>query len=231
MSATDLTKAVILGFEFYLLGDGGLWWPDQRVLFVADLHLGKEATFRSGGIAIPRGATEATLDRISRMLNRCQVDRLIILGDLFHARSSLASDVQGSLDAFRGRHEGTQLTLVKGNHDASTGALPPRWRIEIIASQSQCAGITLSHYPGLPLPSSPICLAGHLHPAMRICDNLGPTGKLPCFYFDHQARCMILPAAGRLTGTAVVHPRRGDRAWVIADGETIEMPVKACGSR
>jgi len=231
MFATDLTKAEILGFEFYLLGDGGLWWPAQRMLLVADLHLGKEATFRRGGIAVPRGATESTLSRVSCMLHRCKVDQLVILGDLFHARSALASDVQDSLDAFLGRHQTTHLMLVKGNHDESTGVLPRRWQIEIVPSPIACAGITLSHYPGTPLPSSQLCLAGHLHPALRFCDNLGPSGKLPCFYFDHQACCLILPAAGRLTGTAVVRPRSGDRAWIIADGETIEMPVNARLSR
>ena len=40
-----------------LLAERALHWPAARTLFVADVHLGKAAAFRAGGVAIPRGAT------------------------------------------------------------------------------------------------------------------------------------------------------------------------------
>ncbi len=37
----------IQGYDFQLLSEGGLYWDRESTLFVADAHLGKEATFES----------------------------------------------------------------------------------------------------------------------------------------------------------------------------------------
>jgi hypothetical protein len=46
--------------------------------------------------------------------------------------------------------------------------------------------------------------------------------RLPCFWFG--AEVGLLPAFGGFTGSADVAPRGGDRVFVIADGEVIEVP-------
>jgi len=44
-----------------LCADRALFWTRTRTLFVADVHLGKAAAFRAGGVPLPRGATSLTL--------------------------------------------------------------------------------------------------------------------------------------------------------------------------
>jgi metallophosphoesterase superfamily enzyme len=42
------------GETVWLLPERALWWPAGRVLFVADLHLGKAATYRAWASPCPR---------------------------------------------------------------------------------------------------------------------------------------------------------------------------------
>ncbi len=221
--------------ELQLLSGGGVYWPAQRMLLVADPHLGKEATFRANGLAVPRGTTDATLDGISRMIAETGAERLTILGDLFHARSSLVESVRESFSRFLELHHAVDVTLVVGNHDVATGPLSGQWPLRVVEPPWVVDAVTMEHFPGPPrkatalgeclLPSqdSRICLAGHLHPAVRLGDAISTAGKLPCFFFDSANSCLILPAIGQFTGTAAVQPTDGDRVWVLADGEVIEV--------
>lgn len=241
--------------ELQLMSGRGVYWPAQRMLLVADLHLGKEATFRANGLAVPRGSTDATLDLITQMIAQTGAERLTILGDLFHARSSLAENVRTSFARFLDLHRSLDFTLVVGNHDVATGPLSGQWPLRVVEPPWNVDGVTMEHFPGPPrrgaageeglqpkkatalgeclLPAKAtalgecllpcICLAGHLHPAVRLGDSISTAGKLPCFFFDSAKSCLILPAIGQFTGTAVVQPTGGDRVWVLADGEVIEV--------
>jgi hypothetical protein len=40
-----------------MLPDRATWWPAERVLFVADVHLGKPATYSALGQPVPKGTT------------------------------------------------------------------------------------------------------------------------------------------------------------------------------
>ncbi len=234
--------------EFHLLGGRGVFWPAQRMLLVADLHLGKEATFRANGLAIPCGSTDATLDATSQMIVESGAERLTILGDLFHARSSLSENVRKSFSDFLELHSALEVTLVVGNHDVATGPLSGKWPLRVVEPPWIVDGVTMEHFPGPPKQATAvgagllreqeratapgecllplrICLAGHLHPAVRLSDAISTAGKLPCFFFDAAQSCLILPAIGQFTGTAAVQPARGDRVWVLADDEVIEVAV------
>lgn len=191
------------------------------MLLVADLHLGKEATFCRGGIAVPRGSTVATLQMITDMLVESSASTLVILGDLFHAKSSLAADIRHCFEEFLKRHQGVDVVLVKGNHDKSTGSLPTHWPMQIVDAPWSFDGVSLVHYPSPPSDGTQLCIAGHLHPAIRL--RVAGAGKLPCFHFDADMRCITLPAAGEFTGTAVIRPNANDRVWVISEDDVLEL--------
>jgi len=46
--------------------EGALYWPEQGVLVVADLHLEKGSSFAARGVLLPPYDTAATLARITR---------------------------------------------------------------------------------------------------------------------------------------------------------------------
>jgi metallophosphoesterase superfamily enzyme len=49
------------GEEFVLRGDKTMYWPDEGVLVVSDVHLGKVGHFRRAGLAVPKIASQTNL--------------------------------------------------------------------------------------------------------------------------------------------------------------------------
>ncbi|EMI16262.1 ICC-like putative phosphoesterase [Rhodopirellula maiorica SM1] len=208
----------IEGIELQLQADRTMFWPQQQTLFVADTHFGKAATFRRHGIPVPSGSTAGTLEKIETRLRETQANQLIILGDMFHARSSLSPKVCGLLKSFFARHEHVQFTLVRGNHDAQVGQLPSSWPIEVVEPGVQIESVALGHHPA-PVPrGASLLLCGHLHPAVRFAVGGEDFGKLPCFWLSN--RCFVLPAIGEFTGTHPIRPQRDDQTWMILDDAT-----------
>ncbi|HRM55421.1 MAG TPA: DEAD/DEAH box helicase, partial [Ottowia sp.] len=76
------------GQRLWLLPDRTLWWPAARTLFVADAHFGKGATFRARGLPVPGGTTADNLARLGHALAERDVEHLVFLGDLLHAREA-----------------------------------------------------------------------------------------------------------------------------------------------
>lgn len=75
------------GQALWLLADKAIYWPARRALLVADVHIGKAASYRALHQPVPRGTTEATLARLDRLLAAQDCEQLIILGDFLHARA------------------------------------------------------------------------------------------------------------------------------------------------
>ena len=212
-----------------LLAGRGAFCPEQRCLFVADLHLGKEATFQRHGIAVPQGGTQATLRRLERMICTRQPRETVILGDLFHARSSLTSEVEASFVGLLRRFAEVKFILVRGNHDRHLGPLSHSWALEIVDPPWLHRGRELVHLPRPASDASRMVMAGHLHPAVRLPSGFELTGKFPCFH--HADGCLTLPALGEFTGTALIRRRPGDKAWAVIAEHLVEIPAFRCGGR
>lgn len=94
-----------------LLPEHAVWWPAARTLLVADLHLGKAASFRAQGLPVPAGTTRENLHRLEALLARHPAERLVFLGDFLHAAQGRSPGVlEGELlvlpafGAFTGMH-------------------------------------------------------------------------------------------------------------------------------
>jgi DNA ligase-associated metallophosphoesterase len=217
----EVLNIKVEGIDLQLLAKRGIFWPAKRLLFIADTHFGKEATFRRHGINVPRGSTLATLARIADMLATCSAERLFLLGDMFHASSSISPDIRESIDHFFQSHAHVQIQLVMGNHDRGMRRLIERWPIEIVASGSAIDRISVSHLPQPVSEGTHLLLCGHLHPAYRLSTRTESIGKLPCFWLSN--RQLVLPAIGDFTGTQVIQPNKSDQMWIIADGKIVQV--------
>lgn len=191
-----------------------MFWPEQNTLFVADTHFGKDATFRAQGAPVPAGSTDGTLAKLSKLIRETGADRLCILGDMFHARSSLSTNVKKALGGFFGEHADVAWLLVLGNHDARVGQLPQDWPIQTVDSGFKIQRVAIGHHPGKVPQGSDIYLCGHIHPAVRVASRGDSLGKLPCFW--HSRGCVVLPAIGEFTGTHIVQPASHDDVWIVA---------------
>lgn len=214
----------VAGESLVLDPDRAVWWVAERALIVADVHLGKAASFRRGGIPIPRGTTDGDLARITRLVARFEPVRLIVLGDLVHDRRGLTPGLRAAVAAWRRRHAALRWSMVVGNHDRRAGELPPEWNVENAGESLALGPFTLRHEPE-PSPAGYV-LAGHLHPSVALCDDAARTRvRMPCFWFGPAVG--VLPAFGRFTGTYTVRPQAGDGVFAVADGEIAQIATHA----
>lgn len=203
-----------------LMPERAAFWPAASTLLVADAHLGKAATFRAAGLAVPGGTTAEALGRLARLLRRTGARRLLFLGDLFHAREGDTLANRAALRDWRAAHADVAVVLVRGNHDRRAGDPHPSIGIDCVDPPLLNAPFAMRHHPD-PTPGA-YTLAGHLHPAVRLAGRARQRRRLPCFWFGE--RVAVLPSFGDFTGAADVNPAAGDRVYVIA--ETHVLPVE-----
>ena len=213
--------ATLAGETVELLADRALHWPRTRTVFVADVHLGKAAAFRAGGVAIPRGATANDLARLTRLVERTQATRLVILGDFLHAAAGRVAALDAAFIRWRDAHTTLAITLVRGNHDENAGDPPPTWRITIVSDPHPLAPFVLCHAPASPRTGYALC--GHVHPGVRVSGGAHESVRLPCFVLG--PRRALVPAFGRLTGLALVVPARGETIVAIAGARLFPLPA------
>jgi len=89
------------GETLHLLPQKAIWWATQRTLLVADAHIGKAVTFRKLGVAVPRGTTSETLDKLAALVQTHDALRVVFLGDFLHSAHSHAPSTLGALARWR----------------------------------------------------------------------------------------------------------------------------------
>jgi DNA ligase-associated metallophosphoesterase len=206
-------RVCIEGEELLLLPEKAAYWTAERSLFVADVHLGKGAAFRALSVPVPAGSSECTLQRLSEIVSRTGAERVVILGDLWHAKEGRSEINLQLLKVWRQQHSACEVVLVEGNHDRRSGALPPDLGIAEVGEGECCAPFVLRHYPE-PADNGYV-LSGHIHPAVRLTGRGRQALSLPCFWFGE--RVGVLPSFGDFTGFARVEPLPGDKVFVIAE--------------
>lgn len=169
---------------------GALWWPERRLLAVADLHLEKASSLARRGHLLPPYDTRATLARLFHLVERYRPARLLCLGDSFHdleGPQRLDPEDRASLRRLAGL---TELLWVEGNHDP--GLLPEglgRLVAEIALGPLLFRHEAVSGFAGGEV-------SGHYHPKASVQAAVRVTGR--CFMTD--GRRLILPAFGQLAG-------------------------------
>ena len=209
------------GAQLLLLPEKAVWWPAERTLLVADVHLGKAVTFRALGVPVPRGTTSETLAALSALVERWPARRVVFLGDFLHSAQAHAPATLGALARWRARHAGLALTLVRGNHDDRAGDPPPKLGIDVVDEPLAVAGLALCHHPRR-LAGASYTLAGHLHPCISLHGRANDRLRLPCFHFG--VAVGVLPAFGAFTGMHRIEPRAGDRIFPVAGDVVRALP-------
>jgi DNA ligase-associated metallophosphoesterase len=203
-----------------LLAERALYWPRERTVFVADVHLGKAAAFRAGGVPLPRGSTAADLARLTRVLERTGASRIIVLGDFIHAKAGRVPALAEAFARWRIQHAAIDVMLVRGNHDARAGDPPAAWNVGCVDEPFALPPFLACHR--ITQPATGYALCGHVHPGVRVHGSGEQSARLPCFVLG--ARRAILPAFGRFTGLADVLPAPRERIVVIAGRELFALP-------
>jgi DNA ligase-associated metallophosphoesterase len=201
-----------------LLPEKAAFLPARQTLLAADVHIGKAVSFRQLGVPVPAGTTAETLSRLSALVERLDVRRVIFLGDFLHSARSHAPATLDAVRQWRRAHADLSLTLIRGNHDDRAGDPPDHLGIDVVDEPLALGAMWLCHHPRR-RPGGYV-LAGHLHPCIGISGRAFDHLRLPCFRFGPGLG--VLPAFGAFTG---MHPiRRGpdDRIFAVSDGAVCE---------
>jgi DNA ligase-associated metallophosphoesterase len=185
-----------------LLADvaGALYWPEEGLLVVSDLHLEKGSAFAARGVLMPPYDTASTLQRLAGLLARYVVHMVVALGDNFHDGGGPARLGDADRAHLLALQQGRDWVWIAGNHDPD-----PREGIGGAFARSLALGpLSFRHQPAAAPGrgatgggSSHGEIAGHLHPAARVHQR-GRTLTRKCFATDG-AR-LVMPAFGAYTG-------------------------------
>jgi uncharacterized protein len=213
--ATGALETTILTTPCWLLPDRAVFFPANQTLLVADVHIGKAATFRSLGVPVPHGTTGSNLSRLTQLLEQTSATTLYILGDFFHGPVANQAGIVDELGQWRRRHNSVQIVLIGGNHDAKSGPIQNEIGIAFERAPftlilGQGVFFRLLHEPET-IPSDVFSFAGHWHPVQRLMGRVDST-RLPCFW--QQVNQLILPAFGEFTGGHPVQWEPGQQVFV-----------------
>lgn len=192
-------------------------WEEANTAVIADVHFGKAATFRASGIPLPPGTTEDNLARLTAVLEASKAERLLILGDLLHAKAGRDRRMIEQVTAWRGRFASLTIDLLMGNHDQHAGRPPDEWQMRC-ADELVERPFVWRHMPGE--SERGYVVAGHVHTAVSLRGSAEQL-TLPCFYFGKKYG--LMPAFGDFTGHGVVYPKRGEPVFVVTDDEVVQV--------
>lgn len=213
-------ETLLCGERVVLHPERALHWPSAGALFVADVHLGKAASFRAGGVPLPRGSTQSDLARLGSLLARTGARRLVVLGDFLHARAGRVAALDASFKAWRATHARVEMVLVRGNHDDRAGDPSPEWGVDVVTEPHLMAPFIACHVPTTPPTGFALC--GHIHPGVFL-RGIADAERLPCFVLGRKRA--ILPAFGSFTGLATVEAAPGERLVAVAGSRLFPLPA------
>ena len=179
----------VAGVTFSADLSGALFWQEQGLLVVSDLHLEKGSSFAARGVLLPPYDTLATLGRLASVVARFDPKTVIALGDSFHDRTAhqrLSTANREAIAALQARRD---WIWISGNHDP---ALPSDLG-GAIASEVAIGPIVFRHEPTGAMGE----IAGHLHPKARVATRARWLERR-CFASDGERA--VMPAFGAYAG-------------------------------
>ncbi|HEY7804206.1 MAG TPA: ligase-associated DNA damage response endonuclease PdeM [Orrella sp.] len=213
-----------------LLPSGAIYCAALATLWVADVHLGKAATYRQLGQPVPQGTTTATLAQLSKDLQCYSVKHLVVLGDFLHGPQVHRSpSTLRAIEQWREQHFSCDITLIRGNHDDRAGDPPQSLSISVVDEPYALSGIACCHDKRSVVVNDLPVLWGHIHPVTVLKGRARERLRLPCFVVapDH----ILLPAYGAFTGGHAYTPASDETLYVIADQSVLKLPGPASIAR
>lgn len=192
------------GEEMVLTQDRALYWPRERALLVADLHLEKGSFFARHGQPLPPYDSRETLERVALAIRETGARRVITLGDNFHdagGAQRLEPHACGMLSALT---RAVDWVWITGNHDIDRdGGVAEAQCGGTLVEEMELSSLVLRHQAkkGETRPE----LSGHFHPRLQLSIHRRRIVR-PCAVVSAKENAdgspsgrMILPAFGALT--------------------------------
>ena len=179
----------IAGVTLLVDVSGALFWAEQSLLVVSDLHLEKGSSFAARGVLLPPYDTAATLGRLAAVVTHYDPRGVIALGDSFHDRNAHGRLAPADRDAIAALQARRDWIWVSGNHDSDL----PRDLGGVVAGEVAIGPLTFRHEPSGAVGE----IAGHLHPKARVATR-GRAMERRCLACDGERA--VMPAFGAYAG-------------------------------
>ena len=159
--------------------DKSLFFPEQGILVIGDLHIGYDYMIRQSGVLIPERQVKDIISDLKAILNKLKnsknkVKKIVFLGDIKHAFSYEAEEKYDFLEVmkfFKEIIDEKNIILIKGNHDTMdfTYGNMKDYHIE--------SGIAFLHghksFPEVFDKRVQVIVSGHLHPSVTLAEKPG----------------------------------------------------------
>ncbi len=150
----------------------------EKVLVVADLHIGWEVSLSQRGIHVP-SQTPKLLEKMIQLVKVTNPSSIIFLGDVKHAVAKVEFEEWRDVPDFFEKISGMvqDIQVVSGNHDGNLEALTtPNVKIHSSSGIILWKKIALLHghaWPKADLLGCETMVMAHLHPVVTFTDELG----------------------------------------------------------
>jgi len=188
----------VAGVTFVADPAGALYWPEEKLLVVADLHLEKGSAFAARGVLLPPYDTVTTLARLGRLIERYAPQIVIALGDSFHDGGGPTRMSDAGRVALTALQRGRDWLWIVGNHDPDPADGIGGRFADVLA----LGALTFRHEPSQSRCDGEI--AGHLHPVARVARR-GRAVSRRCFAGDGMR--VVMPAFGAYAGGLNIRDR------------------------
>jgi uncharacterized protein len=194
--------------DWQLASEGAAIHAGEKTAVIADVHLGYEWARGAAGDSVMAHSLEETLARLTTVLERESVERLIVAGDLVESPRPCrrtGDDVRRLREWLDRR--GVCLVVLEGNHDRSLARADgnPAQLTEPIQSTAKIAGWTVGH-GHLPIRGQRV-ISGHHHPVLRVDRTVAP-----CFLVGPER--IVLPAFSSNAAGCDVATATVPRSWL-----------------
>lgn len=210
-------QIILKGQSLLLLPQKALYWEEQKILVVSDVHFGKSGHFRKHGIAVPDAVNKTNIQKLEELLSYLTPQKIIFLGDLFHSEMNAQTE---RFKEFRIAHSNIEMVLTIGNHDILTRFEFERMGLECV-NMYEMDPFVFMHDETNSTNSYQYPITGHVHPAVKLSAKGRQRLHVPCFYFG-STHCM-LPAFGTFTGNFRINPTENDLVYGVVEESVIDI--------
>lgn len=204
--------------EYFPCGPAIQITGEQRILVVADLHMGIESDLRLHGVHLQsRGADR--IERLNTLVKECSPDIILLLGDVKHRVPGTSWQEFRELPSlFSNLRKHTNIKVTPGNHDPGIEEfLKPEEILPKEGSILDDIGVMHGHTRPNPSLAGHLILVGHHHPVASLSDEVGIALRSPCYVLgelrkevfeippseDFITRVLMVPAFNEFSGYGI----------------------------
>jgi len=204
--------------EFIFI-DKAIFFQEQGILAIGDLHIGYEHSLRESGIQIPETQLKDTIENLNKIIyeikkRKYKLKKIIFLGDIKHYFGYEWKErvyFNKILDFLREHVKDKDIILIKGNHDKFDFSGKKMKNYYFNKSLMFLHGHI--NFPQIFEKRVKTIVMGHLHPSIILSDKQNiKREKYKCFLVGNYKRkeVIVLPSfIGIIEGSAVNEQRYG----------------------